>query len=403
MKPLFFPTDSQFWFETLRVFGHTAYGGADVGEVMITADRIVAGDYESWYREWLATAERVEGLAKASLERGHRVSARDAFLRASNYFRSAEFFLHGAEEDPRAGVVYERQVACYRAAAALFDPPIEAVTIPYEGTVLHGYFHRAPGEGRRPTVLMHSGFDGTCEEMHFYGAAAAVERGYHVLAFDGPGQPAARHRDGLVFRPDWEKAVTPAVDWLMRRPEVDANAIGLMGISMGGLLAPRAAAFEHRLAACIAVDGVFDLGTVSTERLPMPRPQAEALLRAETAPEIDAAMDGMMADDPRARWAIHHGMHVMGVKTPRAFLASYLDYDLTGVVEQVQCPTLVCEADDDIFFAGQPKRLFDALRCPKTFLHLTDADGAGAHCHGGAQRLAFAHIYDWLDEVLRKA
>ena len=70
--------------------------------------------------------------------------------------------------------------------------------IPFEGTVLHGYFYRAPGEGPKPTVLAHSGFDGTCEEMHFIGGAAGLERGYHVLTFDGPGQPAARHRDGLV-------------------------------------------------------------------------------------------------------------------------------------------------------------------------------------------------------------
>lgn len=79
-----------------------------------------------------------------------------------------------------------------------------------------------------------------------------VERGYHVLTFDGPGQPAALHLDGLVFRPDWENVVSPVLDWLLARPEVDPARVSLLGVSMDGLLAPHAAAFEHRLAAYVA-------------------------------------------------------------------------------------------------------------------------------------------------------
>lgn len=107
---------------------------------------------------------------------------------------------------------------------------------------------------------MHSGFDGTAEELHFSGALAAVERGYTVLTFDGPGQPGPRHREGLVFRPDWENVITPVVDFAESLPDVDNSRIALLGSSMGGVLAPRAAAFEHRLAALVAVDGVYDLG-----------------------------------------------------------------------------------------------------------------------------------------------
>jgi alpha-beta hydrolase superfamily lysophospholipase len=94
--------------------------------------------------------------------------------------------------------------------------------IPYGDTVLHGYFYRAANGGgdgtARPTMVLHNGFDGSAEEMHSNGAAAGSERGYHVLTFDGPGQPAARHLDGLVFRPDWENVVTPVLDWVMARP-----------------------------------------------------------------------------------------------------------------------------------------------------------------------------------------
>lgn len=398
MEPVLFAGDKQFWFETLRALGHTAYGGADIGEVLATAQRIAPGDYEGWYREWRSTAERVEAEGRAS-ERP--VTRRDALLRASNYWRTAEFFLHGAAADPRAEEVYLRGVGCFR-DAIVHLPRVTPVEIPYEGTALHGYFYRAPGDGPRPTALMHSGFDGTAEEMHFIGAAAAHERGYHVLTFDGPGQPAARHRDGLVFRPDWEHVVSPALDWLSSQPGV--GQVALIGVSLGGLLAPRAAAFEPRLAACVAIDGVYDFGAVGASRLPMPRAQAEALLRAPSAPEFDRLLEAAMAQDPTTRWSMHHGMWVMGAQTPRELLAKYLDYSLAnGVAERIRCPTLVCEAEEDIFFEGQPQQLFDHLTCEKELMRFTNADAAGAHCHAGAQRLAFGRVFDWLDAVLARA
>ncbi|WP_043468508.1 S9 family peptidase [Kitasatospora sp. MBT66] len=402
MKQLLFPNNVQFWYETLRSMSHIAYGGADFGEVVSTAERIVEGDYASWYTEWLATADRVSGQAEKALAAGHRVSARDGFLRASNYYRSAEFFLHGHPCDPRHDHAYDRSVDCFRSAAALFTPIIEPVEIPYEGTTLPGYLYRVDDSGTpRPTLIMHNGFDGTAEELHFFGAMAGVERGYTVLVFDGPGMPGPRHHEGLVFRPDWENVVTPVVDFAEKLPDVDNSRIALLGISMGGVLAPRAAAFEHRLAALVAVDGLYDLGETSVRNIPGTREEAERLLRAPSAPELDAALEEIMAKDPIARWAINHGMYVMGVDTPRAFNASYLDYTLAGgIAERIQCPTLVCDAEQDMFFKGQPEQLYDHLACPRTLMLFTAEEGAGAHCHPGAMRLTQARIYDWLDETL---
>ncbi|MFB8200428.1 alpha/beta hydrolase family protein [Kitasatospora purpeofusca] len=402
MKQLLFPNNIQFWYETLRSMSHIAYGGADFGEVVSTAERIVEGDYASWYTEWLATADRVSGQAEKALAAGHWVSARDGFLRASNYYRSAEFFLHGHPCDPRHDHAYDRSVDCFRSAAALFTPIIEPVEIPYEGTTLPGYLYRVDDSGTpRPTLIMHNGFDGTAEELHFFGAMAGVERGYTVLVFDGPGMPGPRHHEGLVFRPDWENVVTPVVDFAEKLTDVDNSRIALVGISMGGVLAPRAAAFEHRLAALVAVDGLYDLGETSVRNIPGTREEAERLLRAPSAPELDAALEEIMAKDPIARWAINHGMYVMGVDTPRAFNASYLDYTLAGgIAERIQCPTLVCDAEDDMFFKGQPEQLYDHLTCPKTLMMFTAEEGAGAHCHPGAMRLTQARIYDWLDETL---
>src|SRR5271154_614544 len=197
MNPLLFPEDTSFRYETQRTLGHTAYGGADIGEVLTTAQAITAGDYDSWYDEWLATADWVAAEAEKMLAGGHRISARDGLTRANNYYRTAEFYLHGNPDDPRIDHAYNRARECFHTAAALFEPPLEPVEIPYENTVLHGYFYRAagsiPGSDQdttpRPTIIMHSGFDGTCEELHWIGAAAAQERGYHVLTFDGRDNP----------------------------------------------------------------------------------------------------------------------------------------------------------------------------------------------------------------------
>lgn len=405
MEPVLFPDDTSFWFETLRVLGAAAYGGADIGEVLVTAQAITAGDYDSWYDQWLATADRIAAEAEKAHAAGHLVSARDGLLRASNYYRSADFYLHGNPDDPRIRHAYGRARDCFTSAAALFDPHVKPVEIPYEGTVLRGYFYPAIGRGGetepRPTIVMHSGFDGTCEEMHFLGAAAAQERGYHVFTFDGPGQPAALHSDGLVFRPDWEHVVTPVLDWVRDQSGVDPDKIALFGASMGGLLAPRAAAFEQRLAACIAFDGVYDMGLTAVTWMPGSRADIQAVLRAESAPEVDAMIEQLMAANPNIRWAATHGQYAMGVHSPRAFFASMLDYTLAdGIAEQITCPTLVCEAAADIFFEGQPQLLFDHLTCPKQLLEFTEAEGAGAHCQVGAGRLAFARIYDWLDDIM---
>ncbi|MCO5968457.1 alpha/beta hydrolase family protein [Actinoallomurus soli] len=401
MEPLFFPGNPQFWYETLRSLGHIAYGGADFGEVVTTVRRISAGDYDGWHDEWLATADRVAAEGATALAGGHRVSARDAFLRASNYYRNAEFFLHGDPEDPRIRHAYDASVSCFRQAAALFTPAVEPVAIPYEDTVLPGYLYRADDSGTaRPTVVMHNGFDGTVEEMHFFGAAAAVERGYTVLAFDGPGQPGTRHHQGLTFRPDWENVVGPVIDHAVTIPEVDPARIALLGASMGGLLAPRAAAFEHRVAAVIALDGVYDLGVITTSPIPGDRAEAERRLRAAHDPDLDAMLEAAMAGNPMVRWAIEHGMYVMGADTPRAFGAAYLDHHLReGIAEKITCPTLVCAGADDGFFKGQPELLYEHLTCPKTLLEFGADQGADAHCQSGAQRLAFARVYDWLDDV----
>jgi hypothetical protein len=134
----FFPDNEEFWFEAQRAFGAASYGASEFGEVMTTVGRIASGDYDGWYNEWDATAERVFAEAEAQRAAGHRVSARDGYLRAAAYFRTSEFFLHGNHEDPRIYSAYETSINAYKLGCPLYDPPILPVEIPHENTTLPG-------------------------------------------------------------------------------------------------------------------------------------------------------------------------------------------------------------------------------------------------------------------------
>lgn len=412
---MLFADHPQYWFETLRMLGHSSYGGSEVGEVLATSAKITAGDNDSWHDAWLRTADHVARRARRDAGLGRLVSARDGLLRASNYYRNADFFLHADPHDPRIAHAYRLGVECFEAAIAIPRPfedaeasSIAPVRIPYEGRTLRGYFYRAaanPGE-TRPTIVMHNGFDGSAEEMHFFGAEAAAERGFHVLTFDGPGQPAAMHDHALPFRPDWENVVGPVLDYLLAEHGaiVDADRIALYGVSLGGVLAPRAAAFDRRIAAVVCNDGVYDALDAVEALVGLTRAQMEERWHD---PGFNAEVEEAAAKQPTLRWALDHGLWVMDAADPAEFVRTYAQYQLLdGVAERITCPVLVGEAASDLFFAGdegslsQPRQLMAHLSAPATLMTFTGAEGADAHCHVGAQRLAAGRMFDWLADVL---
>ncbi|MDT5324838.1 MAG: hypothetical protein QOF25_1990 [Mycobacterium sp.] len=147
-------------------------------------------------------------------------------------------------------------------AIGLFDCTAEEIAIPYEDTTLPGYLYLVDDSGApRPTVVYNSGYDSTLEESYFAIVAAALARGYNVLAFDGPGQGAALCEQRLVFRHDCEAVITPVIDFALTRPEIEPGRIALFGYSLGGFLVARAAAFDDRVAALILDDGIHDFDT----------------------------------------------------------------------------------------------------------------------------------------------
>ena len=260
-----------------RLLYSTTYGGADFGEVLTTMERIGGGDAGTWHREWSATAEQVGGWAAESAAGGHHVSARDAALRAAAYHRTAYQPLYGAPVDPRLAASFERESAALElAASAACEPAFELVEIPFEGATLPGLLALAPGGGPRPTIVQTNGYDSDLTEMVSAHVPAAVARGYHVLLYDGPGQGRNLIRDGMPIRPDWETVASRVIDGVLDRPEVDAGRVVLAGWSFGGYLAPRAAAFEPRLAALVADPGQWDLRETMLARLPLDNAQKAA-------------------------------------------------------------------------------------------------------------------------------
>ena len=391
--------DESFAFEFVRNLGFTYYGGADIGEMMATAQRIKEGDVESWFREWDSVARRLNARADADLAGGHLTSARESYLRASTYFRTAEFYLHENAADPRILTTSQASQKAYAEAARLIGPTWEPIEIPYEGTTLPGYFYKVDNSGRpRPTMIFHGGYDSSLEELYFFSAAAAVRRGYNCLTFDGPGQGVPMREHGLGFRPDWEAVVTPAVDYALSRPDVDGDKLALTGMSMGGYLGARAVAFEHRFKAAILFDGVYSLYETFRHILP---PPATAAYDAGDTEKGDQIVYSAMKRSTGLRWAVTQGLWSFNAESITDMLEKAKAYTMDGVIEQIKCPCLVMEAEADMFFPGQPQQVYDALKAPKTLAKFSALDGAENHCQSGALAYKDEVVFNWLDEILQ--
>jgi pimeloyl-ACP methyl ester carboxylesterase len=386
-----------------RALLQATYGGADFGECTTTIERVGAGGLHDWYREWVATADRLAEIGDQSAAAGHAVSAREAYVRASTYYRTAYFPLFGKPVDPHLVEAFGRETESFHKAATLFSPPIEALEIPFdEGGSLPAYLVKADDSGTpRPTLVQTNGYDSNIQESYLSHAPAAIRRGYNYLGFDGPGQGRNLIRDGIPIRPDWENVVRPVIDFAMKRPEIDPDRIVLVGWSFGGFLAPRAAAFEHRIAALVADPGQWDQRDAVIPALPLSEEEKQRFPNID--PERLRPMEEWLRApeaDPMLRWRLlQRGMWVNGVDNLYDYFVSMLDYELSSVAGRISCPTLLTAAEGDPIAAGAPK-LLEAIDVPKRLVRFTAAEGAGGHCEGAARVLYHQRVFDWLDEVL---
>jgi dienelactone hydrolase len=389
--------DGSFHFNLLRWLGTAPYRGVDVAEMLDVADRIVAGDFESWHGEFLALAQQVEGESS----RNHEVSpitVRDRAFRAASYYRAADFFLHGTPSDPRIASTWVSATAQFNKAIAQLTPAGERLTIQASGFTIPAIFYRATTDRLpRPTILMFNGFDGSQEEMLHITGFAALERGFNVLTFEGPGQPTVVREQGLGFRHDWEHVVSPVVDHCERVPEIDAGRITLLGLSFGGYLAPRAAAFEPRIRAVAAIDGLFD-GHEAVRGLL--NEELKTLFDRQEVDAFNAAMRGAMRNNGALRWYIEQGVWSFRVTTPYEFFDRSRTYTLEGVAQRITCPVLVCEAAGEHFNPGQAEKLAAALGDRATVRSFTASESAAYHSHIGAFVLMNGVVLDWISQTL---
>ncbi|MQA87794.1 MAG: alpha/beta hydrolase [Streptosporangiales bacterium] len=210
--------------------------------------------WEEWCAAWSRRAAVHEELGRAALAEGHELSAGEHLTRAAVCYHFAKYLFVNDLDQMRTA--HERAVTCRTLALPHLRPPGERVEIPFAGTVLAGNLRRPPTPARPPVVAMVMGLDSTKEEMDSY-ESMFLDRGMATLAFDGPGQGEAEYE--LPIRGDYELPVGAVVDWLERRDDVDAGRLGIWGVSLGGYYAPRAAAFDPRIKACIALAGPYDL------------------------------------------------------------------------------------------------------------------------------------------------
>lgn len=382
-----------FSFEALRTLNYAPYGGADVGEVLSTSYKIKDGDFESWYTEWLALANQLLKRAQDFEKSENRISASESYFKASNYFRTAEFFLHGNPDDPKIMSTWGASRDSFRKGLSLSDEKAEIIEIPYEDTTMPAYFYKIDDEVR-PTIIIHGGYDSISEELYFQVVKEALAQGYDAITFDGPGQGAMIREKHIPFRPDWEAAVTPVVDYLETRPEVDKNKIALMGISFGGLLAPRAAAKEHRIAAVIADDGLY-----SFQYREKFASKGHDLGENFDEEGLNGAIRSIMKKDTQVHWAVDNGLFTFAVKSPSELVKVTDGYTLEGVIDQIKAPVLVGEATNDIFFKGQPELLYNGLTSPKVLMTFGPDVGAEEHCHIGALTYFNAKVFEWLNQT----
>jgi dienelactone hydrolase len=366
---------------------------ADLGEALAVAGRVQPGEYGQWQDEWARAAGSAATDARAAHARGFRSIAARAYLRSAEYHRQAYFFLRHDLTDARIRSGFEGQRDMFRAALPLLDFRTETVAIPFDPAPLPGYLFRpAAGAQRRPVVVCTGGFDGTAEELHKYGLRVALELGWNAFAFDGPGQGGMLVQHGVTMRPDFENVLTPVLDWLLAQPDTDPDRVLLVGRSLGGYLAPRAASADHRIAALVCDPGQYDF--TSRFRSSFSDPDWQRVVDAD--PKLDADLEGFLAK-PRDREFYGARMAAMGAGTFGAWLRTLTGYTLAGRAAEISCPTLVTDGEGD--FASQSQVLYDALTCAKQYRPFTAAQGAGGHLEGMGQRLWQQVVYPWLSEI----
>ncbi|WP_300526564.1 alpha/beta hydrolase-fold protein [Aminiphilus sp.] len=391
--------DGEMDFQLLRSFGADFYGGGTPGEILLAAEDIADGDPASWQASFATLGARLEADGESRLAKGNRISARDSFFRAASYYRAAEYYGDQLDEATRALGMSCRET--FLKALKLSGWYVEDLRIPFGDGFLPGYFIRsgAPGERRR-TLLAQSGFDGTAEEMFFAAGRAALERGYNVLLFEGPGQAGLRRFvPGSTFVPDLGPVGRTLLDTVRARSDVDGTQVILYGASFGGYFALSAALGEPRLAAVIANSPLLDMNAYAVATM---GEQVAAQFEANDLSVEDLKALPPEAMPPKYRLSLLNLCLRFGEPSVKTMLHRLKDFHISPEqLATLSMPALGMVSAGEGAIPLEQSRAF-AAAAPKATLHVFEREsGANAHCQLDNPPLSAAVLFDWLDEQLR--
>ena len=391
--------DAEMDFQLMRQLGSARYGGASVGECLALAQRIKDADPESWVAEFTAAGERQKLDAEARLKRGHGTSARDQYLVASNNYRAAEYYCVAG--DPRQAQLGLESRECFLAAMRAGEIDYEAFTLALDDVRLPAYYFRNPAaRGKRAkTLLIISGYDGTMEETWMVYGRAAMERGYHLMLFTGPGQmDTLRLYSGIRFIPEFERIGRVALDHVLARPDVDPDRVALMGISFGGYFATRIAAHEPRVRALIPNSPIIDLHAYMASFVgfdPAEMPDSEDIQLTD----IDKIPPGTI---PAQTLAMMHSLilRVGGGSFKRAY-QRLREFRVTPEqLKDIACPSIALvgngEGKEPM---AQSERFCQGVSGQVRQHIFTREEGSDGHCQAINPAYSAAVSMDWLDEV----
>jgi len=367
--------DPAYHFQALRVLNEVASGGADVTECLETIGLIHGGDAGGWYDAWAAMAKRNVARAEGARD---QVSKGLAYLRAHNYWRAAEFLLK--PDDVRRPSAWIAQVDAFDRGLNALGVAHERTSVPYEKGALRSTFYPGPdGWETKPLIVFVGGEDSTLEELYFALVPAAHRRGYGVLTYEGPGQGAALREHGLFFTPQWEKPNAAVFDAYLGSHAIPPSIV-LVGMSMGGYLAPRAAAFEPRIDGVVSFDVLYDFPEIARHY---------AALARDPATSGSSGVSGLIES---VRWTF-------GVQTLEEILEISSGYALADVAGKISCDVLALAGTEDEFVpVAQVAAYVAALTAARSVESAIydRASGGAEHCQEGASTLWHETFFDWL-------
>ncbi|KAM0723563.1 hypothetical protein Q7P37_000550 [Cladosporium fusiforme] len=398
--------DLNFHYETMRAMRTVPHHGADIMEIFEIMPKIKSRDFDSWFEEWFKLAQRVLSTIDEEKENAHSpVTLRNVYFRASHYFFVADFFLHGNKDDPRMVECYELWRRYFDKANALLDVPGKHHTIDAQGFEMPIIVFRASSASQktpRPTLIVGGGFESNMEETYHVFGAPALERGYNVIIYEGPGHRTLVNQ-GKGFIAEWERAVSPIMDFIFDNKKdelsfIDPGKIGLVGMSLGGYLAARAAAFEPRLAAVMCIDGVYSFLEAAFAIFP----QGKEAWEKRDAAEFDRLFEEDPSSWPTTRRWFHDDLKYTFCKDS-AFEAYKIcnDMDLgNGVAQKISMPAFIGDAASDMFFEGQPLQVATEIGPHASLKRFGPEQGAQLHCQSGALVYMNQEMMEWFAGVV---